>query len=117
VCDSVSPCSTDSDSDGINDSDDNCPNDFNPGQEDSENGGVGDGIGDVCDPCPDDADNDAVDVDGICNGPSFNPPKTGANDNCPSVANTVPATHAILTNSMILMVTDIVQETALIHPR
>ncbi|MCK4658282.1 MAG: hypothetical protein KAV82_02065, partial [Phycisphaerae bacterium] len=37
----------DSDGDGINDDEDNCPDHPNPGQED----GDGDGVGDVCDPC------------------------------------------------------------------
>jgi hypothetical protein len=41
----------DSDGDGIRDSDDNCLNDSNPGQEDTD----GDGAGDVCDNCPEDA--------------------------------------------------------------
>ena len=35
----------DRDGDGIPDSEDNCPDDYNPGQEDSD----GDGLGDVCD--------------------------------------------------------------------
>ena len=38
----------DSDGDGIQDVNDNCPNDHNPDQEDSDN----DGIGNVCDPYP-----------------------------------------------------------------
>jgi hypothetical protein len=45
----------DADGDGVEDSVDNCPNDFNPGQEDGDgDGDVGDGVGDVCDNCPDD---------------------------------------------------------------
>jgi hypothetical protein len=40
---------TDSDFDGYNDSDDNCPDDFNPSQSDLDS----DGIGDVCDHCID----------------------------------------------------------------
>jgi rhodanese-related sulfurtransferase len=40
----------DSDSDGVNDDLDNCPNNFNPSQRDSDD----DGLGDICDPnCPD----------------------------------------------------------------
>ena len=38
------PSNVDTDDDGIFDIDDNCPNDANPGQEDSD----GDGIGDAC---------------------------------------------------------------------
>ena len=52
----------DSDGDGINNQDDNCPLDFNPDQADSD----GDGIGDACDDDNTDADADAdadADVD------------------------------------------------------
>ena len=44
---------TDADDDGVRDSEDNCPNDYNPNQEDFD----GDGTGDACD---DDVDNDGV---------------------------------------------------------
>ncbi len=44
---------TDSDGDGIPDDDDNCPDDYNPDQEDTD----GDGIGDACD---DDLDGDDI---------------------------------------------------------
>ena len=44
----------DSDGDGVSDVCDNCPNDYNPDQNDSN----GNGIGDACDPCPGDLDGD-----------------------------------------------------------
>ena len=50
---------TDRDSDGVTNLEDNCPDDFNPDQEDLDN----DLIGDVCDPC-----NDLVYVLGNVNG-------------------------------------------------
>lgn len=82
------PTANDSDGDGIEDAEDNCPNIFNPirpvdgndqGDED------GDGVGDVCDPCPLVQDStdctvpdlDDRDGDGIRN----------VEDNCPYVAN------------------------------
>jgi hypothetical protein len=46
----------------------------------------GDGKCSQSDPCPDDGLDD-VDGDGICEGSSFNTPKTGAGDNCPTKAN------------------------------
>jgi hypothetical protein len=94
ICDDIDNCpdvangdQADSDSDGLgnlcdacpndpdNDADndeicgdiDNCPAIANPGQLDSD----GDGIGDACDECPD------ADGDGVCD----------AVDNCPDVAN------------------------------
>ena len=60
-------CNTNKDGDGVMDDVDNCPNDYNPGQED-ENGNF---IGDPCDVGAD-TDNDGV-VDGA--------------DNCPSISN------------------------------
>ena len=62
----------DSDGDGVDNAEDNCPETSNPGQEDTD----GDGIGDACDTCPNDPEND-VDGDGIC----------GDVDNCPNTAN------------------------------
>jgi len=62
----------DRDGDGIPDDVDNCPDTYNPGQQDSD----GDGLGDACDNCPNDPDNDA-DGDGIC----------GDVDNCPHTSN------------------------------
>jgi hypothetical protein len=54
----------DSDGDGIADAADNCPNTFNPNQEDAD----GDGIGDVCDA---DDDNDGIPDSLECNKSNF----------------------------------------------
>src|SRR6185295_8072911 len=74
------PC-TDVDGDGLG-CNDNCPTVANANQANAD----GDALGDACDTCPGDAQNDA-DNDGICAGAGFNPPKTGQNDNCPTVSN------------------------------
>ena len=47
------------DGDGVIDAIDNCPDTFNPGQEDQD----GDGVGDWCDNCPDLPNPDQVDLD------------------------------------------------------
>ena len=56
----IPPEPADTDGDGVNDNDDNCVDDSNPGQEDCD----GDGVGDACsEPCPVDTDGDGVNDD------------------------------------------------------
>ncbi len=70
----------DSDGDGYGDAGhsdndcplDNCPEAYNPSQDDTDS----DGLGNPCDPCPDEAENDA-DGDGYC----------ASEDNCPETYN------------------------------
>ena len=72
---------TDSDNDGVADSEDNCPNTANPDQTDTD----GDGIGDACDNCP----NDPNKTDpGACGCGAADTDSDGdgtpdCNDNCP----------------------------------
>lgn len=64
----------DSDSDGINDSCDNCPFHYNPSQSDNLDDNGKDGVGDACDFCPNNNSNDPIaawtdtDGDGIFDG-------------------------------------------------
>ncbi len=69
------PCGGDTDSDGVVDICDNCPDVYNPDQADSD----GDGIGDACDNCRTVSNPDQVDTDGDGVG--------DACDNCPDVNN------------------------------
>lgn len=87
---------TDTDNDGIPDSDDNCPDAYNPGQADFES----DGIGDICDPdddndaildtidnCqfianPDQEDNDEDNIGDVCDDDDDNDSVLDVNDNC-----------------------------------
>ncbi len=62
----------DSDEDGFNDANDNCPEIYNPDQIDADS----DFQGDICDPCPNDFFND-IDQDGFC----------ADLDNCPDAFN------------------------------
>jgi hypothetical protein len=65
-------CGADTDSDGLPDNADNCPDVNNPTQDDTDDNLVGD----ACDPCPYDSSND-IDADGIC----------GDVDNCAYISN------------------------------
>lgn len=61
----------DADGDGVVNSQDNCPNVANPGQEDSD----GDGVGDVCDNCPLTPNPDQGDWDNDGIGDACDPPE------------------------------------------
>jgi hypothetical protein len=72
----------DSDGDGLEDSNDNCPEVYNPGQGDIDS----DGAGDVCDNCPNDPDKTEPGVCG-CGVPDTDTDGDSTpdcNDNCPN---------------------------------
>ena len=69
---------TDTDTDGVADENDNCPNIFNENQEDSD----GDGVGNACDVCPSLFNSLQLD-------PDFDGIGTACGDNCPNVANPI----------------------------
>ena len=82
----------DTDGDGVIDSEDNCPDTFNPGQEDADR----DAVGDACDNCPGTANHDQADSDGNGVGDACqtgDEPDTDGDgipdsrDNCPTVPN------------------------------
>ncbi len=78
-CDGVEDSAdSDDDNDGVPDGADNCPTDFNPGQQNND----GDSLGDSCDP---DADNDGVPAFAFCQVTGVYPPLCV--DNCPLVFN------------------------------
>jgi len=90
-------CDPDADNDGMPDQDDNCPETWNPGQDDLDNDGVGDacdldddgdGTNDNDDNCPTDANADQADNDGdgtgdLCDDDDDNDTVPDGDDNCP----------------------------------
>ncbi len=78
----------DIDGDGVDDSLDNCPYNFNPGQEDAD----GDGVGDACDNCPNVPNPGQEDVDGdgigdACDNDDDGDGIADGSDNCPGAYN------------------------------
>ena len=75
---------SDYDGDGVPDSQDNCPGDANPHQEN----GDGDSHGDACDNCPNSNNEDQADIDGdgvgyLCDHDDDNDGEPDATDGCP----------------------------------
>jgi PKD repeat protein len=94
----VSEVITDSDSDGINDDEDNCPADSNPDQSDVDI----DGTGDVCDVCPNDAE-DLCDQEGSA-GESIG--SDGGSISTPDNSVTFDAPEGALTDDTSISITD-----------
>ncbi len=85
-------CEPDNDDDGLINGCDNCPDAFNPGQEETD----GDGVADACDNCPAIANTDQADADGdglgdICDADSDGDGVTNETDACPTASACVPA--------------------------
>ncbi|UCE17295.1 MAG: PKD domain-containing protein [Gemmatimonadota bacterium] len=94
----LDPPSLDDDEDGVLDTEDNCPQQYNPDQENSDD----DELGDICDNCPNDFNTDQMDTDNdgegdVCDsctdtdGDGYGDPGYPANsceeDNCPHAHN------------------------------
>jgi len=94
----VSEVATDSDSDGIYDSEDNCPADSNPDQSDVD----GDLEGDACDVCPNDAE-DLCDQEGSAGGSIGS---DGGSISTPDNSVTFNASEGALTNETSISITD-----------
>ncbi|MBF0433511.1 MAG: thrombospondin type 3 repeat-containing protein [Fibrobacteria bacterium] len=79
----------DIDIDSIHDASDNCPNVYNPGQDDTD----GDGVGNACDNCPGSANADQADSDGDGVGDICVYADTVDNDSVPDVSDNCPNTY------------------------
>ena len=75
-------CCEDPDSDGICTEDDNCPNDYNPSQEDTDNNGVGDACNDYEDSDGDEWADDLDNCQSIANPDQEDWNHNGVGDHC-----------------------------------